>query len=1110
MFRENISINKKNTSFQLPFYYHKNDMLEHTNKLVNDALLHITYLDRSGHYRFTYFKEHKDLFDHINNLKINNRYYIHEIVSNGQKRKPYLDIEKSYPTKEIMEYHKDKIIAKLQNDIIIVFKKEYNETITKDDIIMLDSSGKKDNMYKLSLHIIISPKDKTYYYINSKYTNSSAYHLYTSLMNLHDATTNINYEGLLDPTIYNSNLNFRIIGSHKNFDDDRCLLPINFNFINNINCIIDYESDNDHDNDKTNNDSDDVDNDDGTDSDESEDVDDDSEDDEDNKIKNLLPNNRSATDYLLTCIHPNNIKLNTPIVHQTVKVKTLIAKNTPNKTNINKYLFDLVKKYHPTAIDNGLYKDIYHNFSYTDRTEKCPISGKIHDGTNGFYVFENEKGYFLKCFSKNCKGAKHIGYADIADDFINNALQLNQQYLIMKDNIFANDELVCKSIRTWLENRNIKTLAIKSAMGTGKTTMIEKILQYDLSIKKILWITHRQSLTKQLYGKFKKFNFKNYMDVNGSMNEYDRVIVQIDSLERILSLGDGSKTFNIYDLVIIDEIEGNLNHYNSPYINKNNRSARELFNFMIQCVQFAKKLLVIDADIGIRTKLFIDHIGKSIIINNNYKSICKNFIISNDKTEFFDDISDKIKDGKNICIVSMTSTMLNKIELILQKSKIKYVMHTSKTDDKLKNKLEDVDNFWTNYQVVLYSPCIESGIDFNKEHFDHIYCIIKHGHMTCSQRAFLQMVGRIRKIKNNDILCYYNGTSELNASIYTYNDILNYFRYYETLNDKKLIENIKYETNIIDNQVVMKMKHQEISLFDNISIYNEVEQLNKHSDTFITVLKKLIQKSGHNFVNKIAKIVVDKKTEMDEIKNNDIDDITDVDETEYDLKELMKKQSNSKLNDYEKLVLEKFFFNKTFGIKCTKNDEEFKRFYHNYRNKIIIFKRFEKLFGYIPCDTNINDGKKYDNLNDGKDKLRHNIILDLIKRLVGKDINNVNDLIDIKIGNKDYIKAVHDIAQNSIYFENEQGNRALFHKSKKDKMNLDNDKNLPLYTRFLKNILADYGISLSAHRVRNNNTRFHNYEINVDIEFKKIADFKHKKTYSIDIYKDLFVKIVTI
>ena len=44
------------------------------------------------------------------------------------------------------------------------------------------------------------------------------------------------------------------------------------------------------------------------------------------------------------------------------------------------------------------------------------------------------------------------------------------------------------------------------------------------------------------------------------------------------------------------------------------------------------------------------------------------------------------------------------------------------TDDEQKIALNDVNRVWSEHQVVLYSPTIEAGVDFNKEHFNKIYC----------------------------------------------------------------------------------------------------------------------------------------------------------------------------------------------------------------------------------------------------------------------------------------------------------------------------------------------------------------------------------------------------
>ena len=538
-------------------FHRKIELLNAVDNLSPKPSVLIDFLNSVGTHQFTYFHTHKQLFKKLDDFKIKNKYYINEIVTDGTFRKPYLDVEKVYNDKETYIANKDKLIKKLQKDIITVFEIQYNEIITKHDILLLESSGEVTNGFKISFHIIISPSNRTLYYTNSKFTNSSAYHLYTSLISLDS-----NYEDLIDKQVYNRDVNFRIIESAKNFTDNRTLKPIN---------------------------------------------------------KSI-----DKRRYMLTYITPNieSIQLKTPIIDQTTKPQKVHNNQVP-QTNISASLLKLVKKYHPSAVNHGFHKGIYHNFNYTDRKEICPISGKCHTGSNGFFVFQNDRGCYLGCHSANCTGHKHIGYIDESNDFLDNAIQINQQYL-MND---KPDNEIKKILDEWIDNKNIKTLAIKSAMGTGKTTMIKKIVKFD-SCKKILWITHRQTLTKQISGSFKKAGFKNYMHEEGCLIDHDRIIVQIDSFMRIANL---DREFQKYDLVIIDEVEGCLNHFISPYIEK---KSRDIFNYVSRVINNSNKLLVLDADIGIRTNLFINNFPKSIIVNNTYNCLKKTFIITNSAGDF--------------------------------------------------------------------------------------------------------------------------------------------------------------------------------------------------------------------------------------------------------------------------------------------------------------------------------------------------------------------------------------------------------------------------------------------------------------------------------------------
>ena len=796
-------------------FHRKSDLLNAINKLTPKPLLLIDFLNHLKTHKFTYFTNHKKLFKKLNKLKIKKHYYINEIVINGIPRKPYLDLEKIYDTEQTYIDTKDELIEKLQNDIITVFKNQYNQIITKNDILLLESSGKVINGFKISFHIIIEPSNKTFYYTNSKFTDSSAYHLYTSLIDL-----NPYYKDLIDGQVYNRDVNFRIVNSAKNFTDQRTLKPI------------------------------------------------------DESIDELR--------YMLTYIDPKfeAIQLKTPIIEQSTKSERIMTNKQIPQTNIFNTLLKMVQKYHPSAVYNGIYQNIYHNFNYTDRKELCPIGCKTHTGSNGFFVFENDRGYYFECHS--CTGHIHIGYIDESNDFLDNAIQINQKYLIMDRAIDKNPKEEVKDIiKEWLDNKEIKTLAIKSAMGTGKTSMIKKILEFkEDSLKKILWITHRQTLTKQLYGSFKKLGFKSYMNGKGCLIDHDKIIVQIDSLMRISNLDD---EFEQYDLVIIDEVEGCLNHFSSKHIEGRSRS---IFNFMLDVIKHSNKLLVLDADIGVRTNLFINNFPKSIIVNNNYSVIQKTFVIMNSAENFDKKMFKDIDDGKNVCIVSMSANALEHITDKLIKKKIKYMMHTSKTDDKLKNELEDVNSFWVKYQVVLYSPTIESGVDFSVKHFDKIYCILKSGQMTCSQRGFLQMVGRIRQFIDPSILCYYDGSVNVDSLVYTYDDVLSYCRYYEEINGKKMIEEVKYETIVKDDGRVKRTRTiVKISLYDYIIMYNETEILNKNPTIFMTILNSLIQRAGH----KLKFDTVEKCTKM-ESDNKLKDKMAKVNEKKYDIKDLRQLQ----------------------------------------------------------------------------------------------------------------------------------------------------------------------------------------------------------------------------
>ena len=97
-------------------------------------------------------------------------------------------------------------------------------------------------------------------------------------------------------------------------------------------------------------------------------------------------------------------------------------------------------------------------------------------------------------------------------------------------------------------------------------------------------------------------------------------------------------------------------------------------------------------------------------------------------------------------------------------------------------KLEDVNNIWSKCDVLIYSPTIEAGVNFDILHFDKIFGIISRN--TSSQRAFMQMLSRVRKTTDNEIII-------LNTDFELY-DVKEYFSYYDAYEASKEMKQFKF------------------------------------------------------------------------------------------------------------------------------------------------------------------------------------------------------------------------------------------------------------------------------------------------------------------------------
>jgi hypothetical protein len=315
----------------------------------------------------------------------------------------------------------------------------------------------------------------------------------------------------------------------------------------------------------------------------------------------------------------------------------------------------------------------------------------------------------------------------------------------------------------------------------------------------------------------------------------------------------------------------------------------------------SKKLLMLDGDFSNRSYTYCDYFGKSVILENECKKDKKHLIYTNHRKYFEQQIENDLKAGLNIIICSMSSKLASHYNK-LYKDTYKTILHCSDSDDKLKENLKDVKNFWKLFQLLIYSPSIESGVNFDIDHFDKIYVVLST--KSTSQRGLLQMMGRVRKLKDYDILVYLNNIP--------YSDKISFYKYDE-------IKQYVIETNMIEMKSLLDpktnkmIKTYDFDLYNKILTYNIQEDCNKNKNIFVKYFNYLLNIKGYTYECLDSKInknnIVKENVLLDEILNaRDI--------TGKELQNLLNKQANNNATHEDKIMIERYM-----AIKKLRLDE---------------------------------------------------------------------------------------------------------------------------------------------------------------------------------------------
>lgn len=396
-----------------------------------------------------------------------------------------------------------------------------------------------------------------------------------------------------------------------------------------------------------------------------------------------------------------------------------------------------------------------------DSEECCPMCGCSHEG------FSNKSGYTFWYNTNNSNIALYCRTASKEVRIYDN----NEDNLLIPDYSYEDtEEIKCKPLLSIDEMPEYGTFFLESAKGTGKSEAIKKFLDRVPDDKSILIISYRVSLINKYVEELKQYNIKHYKEGLVVNSDFDRVAICKESLGKLFSSQGKYK----YDIIIIDEIYSVLESWDSNL----RKDISDLMNIFEIVVRNAKYLYLMDAHLNdslvlncLRTmrkeEKFIFHKNPRLYDYSDYEVNWYENRDDDASIGFQNMIIKDLINGKKIAVVSSTKTYVDNLYAAIRKhgdippTLLKYKYTSAPEDEKVKNEhFADVEKYWSENCVVLYSPTVSAGISYNltgQKGFDKLYVYLTPvSRRTASINTFGQMIFRIRQLNDKKINIFFD------------------------------------------------------------------------------------------------------------------------------------------------------------------------------------------------------------------------------------------------------------------------------------------------------------------------------------------------------------------
>ena len=420
-----------------------------------------------------------------------------------------------------------------------------------------------------------------------------------------------------------------------------------------------------------------------------------------------------------------------------------------------------------------------------------------------------------------------------------------------------------------------KLIAVQSEKGTGKTsnlfkTMFENKSSWINEDTSICFVSSRITFGYKLLGDLKDYGFELYSQIKDQQIYSKRIICQIDSLMRLER--------DTYDIIIIDECESLARYITSSHFTKNPKAGMIVENLEARIAD-ARQVVILDADLSDRC---INYYKKIInpkpnnfhLIINNFKPYTEYKLIYSAYASWIRQIRLKLQDNKKIVVATASNAKAKDLEQMLKdyfpEKKI-LLIHKETSDEDKKSLLLNVNDEWSKYDVVIYTPSVCMGVSFDiNGHFDYIFAF--GCHESLGAQEWCQMIHRIRTPTYKDI---YIAIDQYKQFSYD-EDSVNYKTVEKMLCSDYYLTNHELHNNLIQKKIKRIKTQEEVKKFNNIDAgiedYEDYEDCLIKSDT-ITDSTNTINSINTTNTNSTSSISINDKIIYYPHKNEPIYDL---------------------------------------------------------------------------------------------------------------------------------------------------------------------------------------------------------------------------------------------